>query len=968
MTVRQAMTWVCGVLVALQVLAHVPAAQAKGSAFGQIVGVICDDKTGRPLDFANVILVGTTMGAMARNGGRFAISNVPAGEYRVKASFVGYDPMTLQVVVEPNQTSTVSFCGGASAKPSQQMRTLSDPGCGELRVVNSMGAITGRLPLRQTRVRATIAGSVTHVVVEQTFENETDRAIEALYVFPLPHRAAIDDMQIQIGERVIRAAIRKRQEAVQIYQAARHEGRVAALLEQERPNIFTQHVTNIMPGHDVVVRIRYFEELQWNSGYELVVPTVVGPRYIPGTPTVSSNMPASAPESGGGQDHGPSPDPGDRGGTGWSPDTDLVPDASRITPHVLRPGADGGHDIDIVVDLDAGVPLETIESVNHAADVVRDGESRARVQLRPTDTIPNKDFVLRYRVAADRLRFGVLAHRESGADLGYFTLLMRPPSATDRAESLPLDLVLVLDVSGSMRGAPLETEKGVVRWMLQRLQPHDRVTIIDFDNMPRMRLPSAQAATADNLESALRHLESLQAQGGTEMLAAIRSALALPSGPERNRVICMLTDGFVGNEAQIMREVEVHRGAARLFVIGIGSSPNRFLVDGLAEAGLGAHGFVALDEDPRPAVHRCFEQIDGAILSDIAIDWNGLQVQDVQPNSLPHLFADRPLQITGRYAAAGFEDIVIRGRQGGRPFQHRMRVRLPATAASHDELEVLWARQRIHDFERGTRSTDVDSAREVEKLGLEFGLLTHHTSFVATDNQIVSKDGVPTLLLQPVDMPLGLRHDGVFGGAGGGLRLGVSGTVPTIVVKGYPRSVDVKSSDMSHVQTEKEVKSIAPNTGTVVQGGMRGGRSPEMGMPPPPASPAPDPSPRTAPTVRIELESERVQHGERLMVRIVIENNTGQAIRVPEQVRLGDGSLIVSVSFGDILLPPPERSSSEVLHTMTLHPGEGRAYSVALSGVDGYVLSKRGTYQIRFLMAGGFPVGGLDQVQTFTVY
>ena len=190
-------------------------------------------------------------------------------------------------------------------------------------------------------------------------------------------------------ERVIRAAIRKRQEAAQIYQAARHEGRVAAVLEPERPNIFTQHVTNIMPGHDVVVRIRYFEELQWNSGYELVVPTVVGPRYIPRTPTVSSTLPASAPapESRGGQDHGPAPDAGDRGGTGWSPDTDLVPDASRITPHVLPPGADSGHDIDIVVDLDAGVPLETIESVNHAVDVVRDGESRARVKLRPVTHI-----------------------------------------------------------------------------------------------------------------------------------------------------------------------------------------------------------------------------------------------------------------------------------------------------------------------------------------------------------------------------------------------------------------------------------------------------------------------------------------------------------------------------------------------------------------------------------------------------
>jgi hypothetical protein len=428
---------------------------------GSISGVVCDDR-GRPLDFVNVVLLGTTMGAMSSNGGRFAIASVPPGEYTMRASFVGHDPGLRRVVVVVNRATFVNFCeDGEGPTQPPAIAALPDPSSGEFHVLDTSGGLATQLPLRNTRVRASIAGAVAHVVVEQTFANPYEQAIEAVYVFPLPHEAAVDAMTIRIGEREIRAQIRKRREAAQVYATARKEGRVAVLLVQERPNIFTQRVANIMPGHDVTVRIRYFEQLEFEGGYELVIPMVVGPRYIPGRPQARTAAPVSVRGWRGGDDDAPTGDqpkedapgaPTLRTGlpstTGWSPNTNRVSDASRITPHVLAPGVDGGHRIDIHVDLDAGVPIEKIVSANHAVDVQRADARRATVRLRPTDTIPNKDFVLRYRVASDRVRFGFLAHRRR-AGSGYFSLL-----ATDNQ-------VVSKDGMPTLAPQPVEMPQGV---------------------------------------------------------------------------------------------------------------------------------------------------------------------------------------------------------------------------------------------------------------------------------------------------------------------------------------------------------------------------------------------------------------------------------------------------------------------------------------------------------------------------
>jgi len=242
-------------------------------------------------------------------------------------------------------------------------------------------------PLKHTDVKANISGFIARVTVTQTFHNPYDEKIEAVYVFPLPHTAAIDDMTMTVGERRIVGLIKRRAEAQALYQAAIQHGKTASLLEQERPNIFTQSVGNIQPNDEIRIKISYVDVLDYDMGtYEFHFPMVVGPRYIPGTPT--SKMPELPNELKGkvGESEAPLDAPldgADPSGTGVAPDTDRVPDASRITPPVLKPGYRTAHDISLAVSLDAGVPIQDIQIVNHKADVDRVNASGAAAVLSP---------------------------------------------------------------------------------------------------------------------------------------------------------------------------------------------------------------------------------------------------------------------------------------------------------------------------------------------------------------------------------------------------------------------------------------------------------------------------------------------------------------------------------------------------------------------------------------------------------
>ncbi|HEX8737421.1 MAG TPA: marine proteobacterial sortase target protein [Pyrinomonadaceae bacterium] len=605
---------------------------------------------------------------------------------------------------------------------------------GELEAVGAGGKSLGACPLKHTDVKAEISGFLSRVKVTQEFENNFSDKIEAVYVFPLPQNAAVDDMTMRIGERVVRGRIMKREDAKEVYEAAKSNGQIAGLLDQERPNIFTQAVANILPGEKIIIEISYVETLKYEDGqYEFVFPMVVGPRYIPGNPT------------------------GKQGG-GSAPDTDKVPDASRITPPVAKERA--GHDISIEVRLDAGVPVETFASKSHQIESNRLSANSSLIKLKNEKTIPNKDFVLRYDVAGKKIEDAVLLHRaEKG---GYFTLILQPPDNVRPQDATPKEIVFVLDTSGSMNGFPIEKAKESMKMALDGLNPQDTFNLITFAGDTSILFDKPVPATAENLKKAQEFLASRQGFGGTEMMKAIIAALAPSDSQQHLRVVCFMTDGYVGNEAEIIAEIQKHQNA-RVFSFGIGSSVNRFLLDKMAEEGRGEVEYVALTDDGSGAARRFHERVRSPLLTDISLDFGNLPVADVYPKRINDLFSAKPVVVHGRFTKAGAGVIRLKGKSFGREVVREIAVNLPENEPQHDVLATLWARTRIDDLTSQDYTNQKPEIREtITNLGLEYRLLTQFTSFVAVEERIVTDGGQPRKIEVPVELPDGVSPENAF--------------------------------------------------------------------------------------------------------------------------------------------------------------------------------------------------------------
>ena len=627
-------------------------------------------------------------------------------------------------------------------KPMKVVHAASAGSPGALVSIDKEGHPGAVCPLKHTDVKAEITGFLARVNVAQEFENPLGEKIEAVYTFPLPQRAAVDDMTIVVGDRTVKGKIKRREEARKIYEEARQRGHLAGLLDQERPNIFTQSVTNIGPGMKVKVQISYVETLQYEGGsYEFSFPMVVGPRYVPGSPT------------------------GAQGG-GWSPDTDRVPDASRITPPVTPPATRAGHDISVQVSLDAGVPLESLASKSHPIDLERSSASRALVRLRNSAVLPNKDFILTYDVAGRKLEDALLTHR--GVAGGYFTFILQPPERVTSAEVTPKEIVFVIDTSGSMSGFPIEKSKEVIKLAMDSLHPHDTFNLITFAGDTQILFDRPVPATPDNVRKAQQFLLTRQGSGGTEMMKAIRAALEPSDSQEHIRVVCFLTDGYVGNDMEIIGEVKKHPNA-RVFSFGIGNSVNRFLLDKMAEEGRGEVEYVSLNDDGSAAARRFHERVRSPLLADVSLDWGNLPVADIYPKRIQDLFSAKPLVVAGRYTASAAGTLRLRGKQQGREFVREISVRLPETEPHHDVLATLWARTRIDDLmnqdwngmQSGSPRAEIRDA--IVELGLKHRLMTQFTSFVAVEETFVTEGGRPRRIEVPVEMPEGVSYEGVFG-------------------------------------------------------------------------------------------------------------------------------------------------------------------------------------------------------------
>jgi Ca-activated chloride channel homolog len=618
---------------------------------------------------------------------------------------------------------------------------------GQLRILDSKGKPGGLCPLKHTDVKAEVSGFLARVTLTQEFHNPMGEKIEAVYLFPLPQRSAVDQLTMDVGGRVIRGEIKRRNEAKRLFSQARTEGRVAALLDQERPNLFTHTVTNILPGASVKVTISYVETLHYEDGvYEFTFPMVVGPRYIPG-----KTIPGDGPDG---------EKPAKAG-------TDQVPDAARITPSHMPTGMRPGHDVSLEVAIDTGVPLEQITSELHEIEVDRDGNHQAVVRLKEKDTIPDRDFTLRFGVGGMQIADAVLTHR--GERGGYFTLMLQPPSRVGVEDVTPKELVFVLDTSGSMDGLPIETAKRVMRLALDGLYEHDSFNLITFAGDTQILFDKPVPATKENLRKANQLLEGKRGDGGTEMMKAIRAALADTDTQDHIRIVCFLTDGEVGNDLEIINEVQRHP-KARVFSFGIGNSVNRFLLDKMAEQGRGEAEYVFLNRGDRKdneaaadAAKRFYERVRSPLLTDISVDWNGLPVEDVYPKRLPDLFSAKPLFIMGRYTGAANGVMRLRGKAAGADFLREINVDLPESEERHDALASLWARTRIDDLMaqdyRGLQAGDMrkDVEEEITRLGLDYRLMTQFTSFIAVDEVVTSPGETPQRIEVPVAAPNGTK-------------------------------------------------------------------------------------------------------------------------------------------------------------------------------------------------------------------
>lgn len=668
---------------------------------------------------------------------------------------------------------------------------------GQLAARDRAGKPLGDCPLKRTDVAADIAGFVARVTVTQKYSNPYKEPIEAIYTFPLPEDAAVDDMEMRIGERVIRGDIRRREEARQIYEQAKQRGQAAALLDQERPNIFTQAVANVMPGQDVTITIRYVNTLKYDEGvYAFAFPMVVGPRYVAGAPPRQ---------------------PGQRGGPSADPN---IPDADKITPPIAPPNTRAGHDITLRVNLDAGLPLDKITSVSHDIQVARESESRARVALAAEATIPNKDFILRYTVAGPQMRTGVIAHADGGQ--GYFTLVLQPPAAPKRAQISAKEIVFVIDQTGSQMGQPLAKAKETMRHAIANLNPGDTFQLIGFNTGVYPCFDRPVNGTAENIRRATEWMETLQAAGGTDILKAAAYALKLPDDPHRPRIICFMTDGYVGNDMEILDYIRNNRGRARMFPFGIGGSVNRFLIEGMAREGRGAAEIVTLDEPGPAAAERFYRRIRNPILLDPRVDWGGLPVANVYPQHIPDVFSDGPIVLKGRYTGAAQGVITVSGLLGGQPWEQRVSVALPAMEARNAALGPLWARARIEELQAndwyGAQSGNPNVAlkEEIIQTALEHRLMSQFTSFVAVEKHVVNEGGRQRTVDMPVEMPEGVAYEGIFGETHRRRSLGLSsfggGIMPATAPMPLPEQTRAgkPATAMSSPQVEDAAPAAAP--------------------------------------------------------------------------------------------------------------------------------------------------------------
>lgn len=576
------------------------------------------------------------------------------------------------------------------------------------------------LPLKDTKVNIAVSGVIADVQVLQTYRNEGGRPINATYVFPASTRAAVYAMRMRIGDQVIVAKIKEKQVAKQEFDKAKKEGKSASLLEQERPNVFTMNLANVMPGEQVEIELRYTELLVPTDGtYEVVFPTVVGPRY-------------SSPK-----------------------DTTAKADSTVPTPY-LHQGEKPTSALHISARIAAGVPIYDLSSPSHQITPQWDGPSTAQMTMDDADPFQgNRDFILHYRLAGDQIHSGLLLFQ--GQDENFFLYMAQPPMRVAADDMPAREYIFVVDVSGSMEGFPLNTSKKLLKDLIGQLKPSDLFNVVLFAGDSTVLSPTSLPANEESIAKAIDLLEKQRGAGGTELLPAIKQAMSIQRTPNVSRSVVLVTDGYVSGEQGVFDYIRENLDNTNVFAFGIGTSVNRYLIEGVAHAGMGEPFIVTKEEEATKTAARFREYIEAPVLTDIHVNSPGFETYDVHPAHLPDLFAQRPVIVFGKWRgplSGGFELV---GKMGRGEFVTRLDVSTVQPDNANSALRYLWARSRIAELsDYGSREVDEARVKEITALGLKYNLLTQYTSFIAVREVVTNPDGTAKDVNQPLPMPLGV--------------------------------------------------------------------------------------------------------------------------------------------------------------------------------------------------------------------
>lgn len=590
-------------------------------------------------------------------------------------------------------------------------------------LIDSNNPKTDKLPLKSTEANVNIAGVISDVSITQTYKNEGDNTLEAIYVFPASTRAAIYSMKMTIGEREIIAVIQEKNKARQNYEQAKAEGKTTSLLEQHRPNVFQMNVANILPGDIIKVEMSYTELLIPEDGiYKFVYPTVVGPRYSDGT------------------------------------SEELKPGNNWVSNPYTKEGIKPFYTFNISVNIDAGIPIAELRSTSHEVDINYKSKKSAQILLKDNNQFEgNRDFILEYKLRGNRIESGALLFE--GKDENFFLAMIQPPDNISNNIIPPREYIFIVDVSGSMHGFPLDISKELLRNLIGKLRHSDKFNVLLFASSSRILSEKSLPATSENINKAINLINNQSGGGGTQLLPALKRALALKGTEDYSRTFVIATDGYVTVEKEAFELIRNNLSQANFFAFGIGSSVNRHLIEGLAHVGMGEPFIITQANEAKKEAEKFRKYISNPTLTNIDVKYSGIETYDIEPLNVPDVLAERPVIIFGKYKGKANGNIKVSGTTGNNSYSRTIDLNKIKANKKNIALKYLWARQKIRLLDDYSNLSNNNEHKEmITSLGLKYNLLTNYTSFIAIDSEIRNETGNITTINQALPLPKGVSN------------------------------------------------------------------------------------------------------------------------------------------------------------------------------------------------------------------